>query len=40
MFHGMQSEFVMNEAINTLFMFSQAGFDWKYCNSLDINATT
>jgi hypothetical protein len=36
----MQSEFVMNEAINTLFMFPQAGFVLKYCNSLDINATT
>ena len=26
MFQGMQSEFVMNEALNTLFMFLQAGF--------------
>jgi hypothetical protein len=40
MFQGMQSEFVMNEAINTLFLFPQAGFVRKYCNSLDINATT
>jgi hypothetical protein len=40
LFQGMQSEFVMNEAINALFMFPQAGFVRKYCNSLDINATT
>jgi hypothetical protein len=40
MFQGMQSEFVMNEAITALFVFPKTGFMGKYCNSLDIIATT